>query len=295
MIVDNLQDSPGDLRACSLTCRSWAHRSRKHLFKTISLKSREDICKWAVAFTPSTTTPRTYMADPQKLVTTLRMGTNRALETNSLTLFTSHLRKFTNVNHLALSNWHPSASLPSQSPKFHFGHLAPSLRSLTLFKAKSVRAAPLLQFICMFPHLDDLEIRGLSFDRETDRNSRSLKQEHIARTVPSFSGHLSLSAHRRTNYCAGFLSALASIPVSFSSMSLLWIHASQFQDWTTLLGSSAATLKRLELSVSSMYYWPTLPSDTEQILQKKKRTRKKRKRKKTQSHSASKKSKVSKR
>lgn len=252
MIIDNIQDSPADLRASSLVCRSWAHRSRRYLFGTTCLASEEDMCKWAAAFTPSPTMATTHLVDPCQLVTTLRIGADRYLDTSSLTLFTSNLRNFKNVKNLSLINWHPSP-LMSQSPKFHFGHFVSSLRSLTLIKTTCTGAVPLLRFICTFPHLDDLDIRCLSIHKETARNWKSLKKKRFAHTIPSFSGHLSLSSYGYTPYCAGFLSALVSLPVNFSSMSLQWISVSQFQDWTTLFESSASTLKHLELSVSGKY------------------------------------------
>lgn len=51
MIIANLQDDPQSLRACSLVSRSWAKESRRHLFHTISLNSRQSADLW---FSPET-------------------------------------------------------------------------------------------------------------------------------------------------------------------------------------------------------------------------------------------------
>lgn len=50
MIIANLQD-PQSLRACSLVSRSWAKESRRHLFHTISLDSKQSADLW---FSPDT-------------------------------------------------------------------------------------------------------------------------------------------------------------------------------------------------------------------------------------------------
>ncbi|KAK7025447.1 hypothetical protein VNI00_015975 [Paramarasmius palmivorus] len=40
-VVDHLEDSPTDLKSCSLVCRDWVPRSRFHLFRSLSLPIEE--------------------------------------------------------------------------------------------------------------------------------------------------------------------------------------------------------------------------------------------------------------
>ena len=59
-IVDILQDEPQTLRDCCLVAKSWAPRTRKHLFTHVTFNSPSRLDAWKKTFPDHTNSPASY-------------------------------------------------------------------------------------------------------------------------------------------------------------------------------------------------------------------------------------------
>lgn len=98
MIVANLQADPQSLKACSLVSRSWTKESQRHLFRSISIDSRQSADLW---FSP----------DTHRLATHVR---SVHLSMEAIAGTEAGLNRFSSVKTLRISGWSgPQHSLPT--------------------------------------------------------------------------------------------------------------------------------------------------------------------------------------
>lgn len=248
MIIDQHSDSPEDLKSCALVCKAWAPASRRNLFATTMLESQEELCKWSIIFAP-TSIPDTSISlpNPSHLVSTLRIRAQWKNPAKDLTLFIPFLRSFTRVKKLIFLGLNFMNASHLQFPQLHFAHFVLSLRTLVLVCTDATDCIALIRFVCMFPHLDDLSIRGLFCTTKPCHCRDCTSHRPVAPLPPpTFRGRLEITGLLDA---IDFVHEMAALPLKFSSCKLLQMSPVDFGHWMELLSSCATTLKTLEVSL----------------------------------------------
>ena len=147
-IIDLLHDDPKTLKACCLVSKSWVPRSRKYLFEVVKIKSSKRLKAWKKIFSDPATSP--------------------AHHTRSLELYPTHLiaaedgedgswiKSFTKVVRLVWLKNMEAEVLEQITPFVPFPTL-PSVKYLSI-TCINISSLEVLQLICSFPLLEDLEI-----------------------------------------------------------------------------------------------------------------------------------------
>ena len=149
VIAHVLLDTP-TLKACSTTYRSWYIATLPHLHHTLTLRRR--------AFDPARQglIPLQKLGKMRLLPLVKRL---RILEYHGPTVLSArslvYFSALTSVQELLIEELDLRVLIPRMQPRF--GHLAPSLRSLTLRTPRGARSQ-LLYFLGLFPNLDDFRL-----------------------------------------------------------------------------------------------------------------------------------------
>ena len=150
-IID-LVDNCRTLQTCSLVAKSWACRSRTHLFRDVVLFSHR---RWQKLMPVGDTSPAIYTR-----TLTLAQGNTargRWINTDNLYPFFSRLRDFKNVESLMLDGWIPSGFSEGGLKKY-FGHFGERLRSLEL-TGERMSSDSFFVLLGLFPNLEDLSMK----------------------------------------------------------------------------------------------------------------------------------------
>ena len=219
------------LKACSATCRSWYIATLPHLHHTLTLCGRKSdpAPEW---FTLLQKLGETRLLP---FVKRLQILQNHADHRVPPTIFNAqslvYFSALTNVQELGIDELDFRGFTP-QTRRF-FGHFAPTLRSLAL---RSPRGSDrqLLEFLGLFPNLDDLKLRYGSVQAPTPDPAL------IPHSAPSLRGRLTLTWVDRV----GFLRGLSNISggLRFRHMDLLKVGGACF-----LLDTCADTLETLRI------------------------------------------------
>lgn len=158
-VIDLVQDTKA-LRACSLTCRSWAYRSQSELHRTVKISCRSSL-------DPDFYNSSKITLLTQRLVLTFPDDPSHTFPESSI--WTIVLR-FTNVQDLTLIGacWDYS-----EEDQQSFATLFSGVTSLRLRHCEYRGLANLLSLISVFPDLRELELDDISWKTENDIESPS--------------------------------------------------------------------------------------------------------------------------
>jgi len=159
MIITLLTRDLGDLKACSLTRRSWYIAAAPHLHHTFTLRgNRPDVTRGKLK-----PLPELHQLGLIPLVKELRIEQDRhlggwfapqAFGHNDLRYFSA----FKNVHTLKLERMEIYRFMPTINR--YFRYLSPTLRSVTLYKPNCT-PRQLSHFLSLFLNLDDIEIERI--------------------------------------------------------------------------------------------------------------------------------------
>ena len=159
MIIAHTAHNLNTLKACSLTCRSWHTAAAPLLNYAFAFRWRGP-----VVITKPESLPKLHKQGLLDLFTTIRVDsfdgefarfTPQAFSHRGLYHFSAFTKVHTlELRHVAIGLFVPGAEL-------YFGHLSPTLRSITLIDSHC-HPPQLSHFLSLFPNLDDVEIRNTS-------------------------------------------------------------------------------------------------------------------------------------
>ena len=149
-IIDLLRGDSGALRQCCLTSKSWVSLTRKHLFNCVFFSDPGDFRVWKETFPDPASSPAGYTSD-------LSFCRAKFIDED-----VNWIRRFTNVERLEVrivwhdhdSEFNPNGPL---SPFLEFP--SDNVKSLVV-GWNSLPLQEVFNFICSFPHLEDLHIAG---------------------------------------------------------------------------------------------------------------------------------------
>ena len=172
LIVDNLYDEPTTLQTCCLVSKSWVHRTRKHLFASVTFQAVSPgagVDEWKKTFPNPTNSPAHHI----RTLSIRRSYLAEAVHWGTISTFCRVVRLDVHTDTCA-DEWIPLAPLHG---------LFPALRSLRL----SFTALPdseIFDLICSFPCLEDLALESFGYGRGGRWNASS--------TPPRLTGSLEL-------------------------------------------------------------------------------------------------------
>ena len=142
-IVDNLHDSRDTLKNCCLVSKLWTHRTRKHLFAVVKLRTAKDLQAWKNLFPDPSISPARYTKSLSvwcvRAVTAADAGER------------GWISAFSHVVHFDLEFDGPEISL------FPFHGFSPALKSINM-DYSHFPCSRILNFIHSFPLIEDLSL-----------------------------------------------------------------------------------------------------------------------------------------
>ena len=238
IIIAQLVYDMESLHTCSQTCYSWYIAAVPHLYHTLT----SPICYgWEnTLFVWSKPLRNMHKLGLLPLVKNLRIRTQRCSfpETFSPIRFNRHiLRQFsalTNVQELGIDY----LDIPSFMSRIrrYFGHLPPSVRSLTLKAPKGSRR-DIVYFIGLFQHLEDLR---LIYDLCDVWEDPAYDPTLVPLFAPPLRGRLALTGLAREGILKDMIDLFGGI--RFRHMDLYDVNETRL-----LLGACAKTLETLRL------------------------------------------------
>ena len=142
-IVDNLHDSRDTLKNCCLVSKLWTHRTRKHLFAVVKLRTAKDRQAWKNSFPDPSTSPARYTKS--LLVRFVEEVTAADAEGRGW------ISAFSRVEHFDLEFDEPDISL------FPFHGFSPALKSIHV-EYSHFPCSRILNLIHSFPLIEDLSL-----------------------------------------------------------------------------------------------------------------------------------------
>ena len=230
-IVDSLHTEPETLKQCSLISKSWVLRTRKHLFKTITISKESDLEAWKGTFPDLANSPAYHTH-------TLSVGCADAV-TNRDGEEGGWIRPFCNVVDLFL--WSGIASDDRNVSLVPFHNFSPVLKSLRVI-TRSVPRSRTLEFACSFPLLEDL------FVGDTGSGSDSDQSGFEPSTSPALTGTLELNLQRRAERTVRLLLSLPS-GLHFRRLVCGWRDEKDISWTRALVEACSDTLECVDLRV----------------------------------------------
>jgi len=279
-IMDHCSGVKRTLIACSLTSRTWVHRTRKHLFSKLTLTDKTLPIWCGIVVTPTPTTGRSPLPDSHppsgsssypshrlsSCVTSLHLAPEYtpALQVNlsidELLPAKSHLSAFTHLKCLALTAV-SFLDFDDASLDACFGSLAETVQELKLCACLMDRKV-LLPFMRLFTHLQSLEVSGDTwFPSVPDGNTETPKDD-----LPTFRGSFTASGFSDRNY--GLLESLAIARTEYHAITLGLNLPLVLPQFDVLLRRCKDHLKILSLTapeakwrqyISEPSFYPRLP------------------------------------
>jgi len=232
-IIDEVSqwDSTHDLRACCLVQKRWVERSRRHLFKEVSLYTTDHFKNW-IKLIPSGSN------GPYHHVRTLmyRQGTAVLGPKQLLDLYPGHFTSFTGLESLQIFNLSLLRFTPTSMPKA-FGPIGRFMRTLVV-KDVELTLNSLLMFLVHFPRLETLYLG--------DNLITAPEKKKQPPSLPSLTGELVLvsmaSVHRP------FVLELSKLPLRYSELDVEFRWASEVLNAIAhLILTCSPTLEKLTL------------------------------------------------
>ena len=236
MVIAHLTHDLSDLKACSLTCRSWYTATVQHLHYTITLvRNKPDIGNNRLE--PLSTLHELGLLSLVKAIRLLEWPAtgywfvSPAFNRATLRPFSA----LTNVHTLKLQYMEVYRCMPDVEP--HFGHFSQTLRSITLYQPRGT-SRQLSHFLSYFSNLDDIGIRN-----PLTRVSNTIvpDPELIPRSAPKLRGRLALYSSTSVEICTDLITSCGGL--RFRHMDLCWSESCA----PVLLEACAETLETLRL------------------------------------------------
>ena len=234
IIISHLTHNVQTLKACSLTCHSWYIATFPYLHRTLSLSGLGRGLKALSDVRVLGLSPFTEEIRILKPVRTQKWFLPRFFGHWK----SRHFFAFTGVQSLTLQDVDIFAFIPRL--KRYFGHLSPTLRSLTLYRP-CCTPLQLSHFISLFPNLDDITIGGF------DISSIQVRDEmFIPFSAPKLGGRLVLAS---SDLVGTWEHLAASCGLRFRSIQV----SSAPKCLPLLLAACAKTLETLRIEPPSSY------------------------------------------
>jgi hypothetical protein len=221
-IIDQLYNQPDALKSCSKVSKSWAIRSRKHIFSSISFNSVAFVVAWRNAFPDPCNSPAHHAK-----TLTIRMNQNNMFPPK-------YIPSFCNVTRLVL-HVHPNHNCQvSLLPLYGF---APSLKSVRM-TFQTLAAGSIMSLMYTFPLLDDLLLVG--------NPSESRTKATLPATPPTLSGSVCLMVYPGMRIMVDNLLSLPS-GIHFRELTLPWICDEDVCPMLDLISACSGTLESLQV------------------------------------------------
>ena len=172
MIIAHLTDDLDDLKACSLTCRSWYIAAVPHIHRTLILREGKPDRRRSDKLKPLSKLHELGLTPLAKQITihqqlNSQWFTPQAFGRRDLRYFSA----FTNVRTLKIEHMNISGFMPGIER--YFKHFSPTLRS-TVLRNPCCTPRQLSYFLSLFSNLDDIAIKGSS-TRQPDTTTPDAK------------------------------------------------------------------------------------------------------------------------
>jgi len=201
--IDELHDDAHALQSCSLISKRWVYRSQHHIFSRTTISSQQSFERWCknipLASCPVSVHTRT--------LSILQPTHAQWLTPLLLSPATGHFDAFNNVKTLALSGITTRGLQDAQLLADCFRRLGSSVTSLKLLYWR-VSPASLINCICFFPHVDDLDVYCPDI-------LAGLPTRKTYPSTPLFRGRLSLTFENGRGGIDRFLRLLSHLPTHF--------------------------------------------------------------------------------
>ena len=241
-IVDLLYDTEDALMNCCLVSKSWAPRTRKHLFANVKVRSAHHLKSWRETFPDPSTSPARYAK-------TLSVSCPRAV-TAADAESGGWITGFCSVVHLEVIDHKPSM-MATDEPTISFAPFhgfSPIIKSLRV-AFFIIPSSQVFDFILSFPLLEDLAVvayRGSSESVRDSDGSDGLSAMVQPSNPPAFTGSLDLFMRQGMKSVAYRLLSLQS-GIHFQKLTLRWFREEDLLLTTALVEGCASTLKSLDI------------------------------------------------
>ena len=206
--IDELHDDIQALQSCSLVSKRWVYRSQHHIFSRIIISSQQSFQRWCknipLASCPVSTHTRT--------LSMLQPTHAQWLTPLLLSPATNHFSAFSNVKTLALSGITTRGLQDAQLLADCLRRLGSSVTSLKLLYWRASPAS-LINCICLFPHVDDLDIYCPDI-------LAGLPMRKAYPSTPLFRGRLSLRFENGRGSIDRFLRLLSQLRTRFREVNI---------------------------------------------------------------------------
>ena len=201
--IDEFHDDVRALRSCSLVSKRWVYRSQHHIFSRITISSQQSFEQWCKNI-PLASCP---VSIHTRTLSILQPTRAQWLTPLLLSPATAHFGAFNNVKTLALSGITTRGLQDAQLLADCFRRLGSSVTSLKLLYWRASPAS-LINCICLFPHVDDLDIYCPDI-------LAGLPMRKAYPSTPLFRGRLNLSFENGRGGIDRFLRLLSQLPTRF--------------------------------------------------------------------------------
>jgi len=245
-IIDHVDDRDS-LKACSLVCRQWSARSRKHLFVEVDFTSVGNLRLWCARIRPGP-------SGPSSLVETLVLSgfdfSSTSLSTSGLHQSTlsnaiSHLQSFSALRVLMIWEWRMMADRVS-SMLHSFGPCLENVTRLTLGQI-IIHPEILAMFISHFPRLDDLSISTIGLPRALGRARDPHREPHIRIVQTRPRGKFHASGIPACRVPKKVFEAITFLEPQFQRITLTHVNYDAWRDYWPLLEACAESLEELHI------------------------------------------------
>lgn len=243
-IIDCLQGDIEALKACTLVHSSWIYSCRRQLYATVSFHSLSDLEDWSTTFPDIGQSPAMQVQSLSASGLWASLWAYLGDDNFNPDEIDPHLlhqfRSFRRVKNLSLTAFN---NQPLASTREHLAHFEPSVKSLELHSPCPTNQTDLVNFICSFPHIDDLVLTRAN--RWLDEGNDDAG--HILQSSPAFRGSLRLLDF--SDPSGEFIDQLVNVPngVNFKSIELGLDKLGDLEPVGRLLSSCSSTLEDLSL------------------------------------------------
>jgi len=252
-IIDHVDDRT-NLRACSLVCSRWSHRSRKHLFAQVEFASISDLERWCACIRPGPSGPSSLVERltlPEKHCSHTLPSSSwlRSSMPSTVTDAASHLQSLSALQALEVRRWCMCTTC-IVSMLHSFGSSLENVTRLTLrdVVVQVVHPSTLRMFFDHFPRLDDLSISVINlFTVRVSRHLRGVDSAIRSEIIP---------AHPRGEFSAyqlpgGVFKIIALLEPRFHRVTLSCDSYKSWSGYWPLVEACAESLEELQILANS--------------------------------------------
>jgi len=256
-LIDRTIDHVGDrksLKACSLVCSRWSHRSRKHLFTQVKFASQRDLQRWCACIRPGPSGPSSlveHLTLPKNYCSHTLPSSSwlHSLMPSTITDAASHLQSLSALRALEVPRWCMCTTCVA-SMLHAFGSSLENVTRLTLrdVVVQVIHPSSLRMFFDHFPRLDDLSISVINlFTVRLSRHLRGVDSAIRSEIVP---------AHSRGEFSAyqmpgGVFKIITLLEPRFHRVALVCDSYKSWSDYWPLVEACAGSLEELHILANS--------------------------------------------